>query len=113
MPRLQGRILPIVCEAQKLACAFLNRAVGLHPRQDGRDDERRRRTAAFSRQARQLVDVACLLGRLMTTMGTETIFSAEEPGGHPIVAERPVRLHKKELPLMLAAMPSLQTLLSG
>lgn len=49
----------------------------------------------------------------MAAMGAEAIFAAEEPSWHPIVAERPIRLHKKDLPLVLAAMSSFKALLSG
>ena len=48
----------------------------------------------------------------MAAMGAETIFAAEEPGWHPIIAERPIRLHKKKLPLMLAAVPSFKAFLA-
>ena len=76
MPRLERGVLPIVGEAEELALVSRHRAgCAIHPAQRTRHQQGRRGTPPFCRQARELVDLACLGWRLILARRAEVRYS--------------------------------------
>ena len=84
MTRLKRGVLPVVGEAEELALVSGNAAIApVHPAQRGRDEERRRRAAAFGRQARELRAFAHAGMRLVAAARAEPELARYEPEARP------------------------------
>src|SRR5271167_1676250 len=95
MPRLERGVLPIVGEAEELALVGRNRAgCAIHPAQGTRHQQGRRGAPPLSRQARELVDLACLGWRLILARRAEVELARQKPRSASGSADCSASIHR-------------------